>query len=483
MDACRTVIEAAAHRDCRRDAHACPGEHKFTPRLKQRGKRNGWAWLVVSCCGLLFGNSTGTLSWADQPLHLTVTSKKPTPEINDAVLAYQNLGQFQGNVYVTRNFRVQAANSQLAQVVGDRAEGYRELLAMQWLGYTLPDWSQSCPIEVNVSNQAHGETSFLLSEDGTALPSDWEMKVNGPTDRLLDSVLPHEITHTIFASHFKQRLPRWADEGACTTIEHSSEREKIHALLLRYLSPQQRQGIPFNRMFPMRDYPSDMLPLYAQGYSVAKFLIAQGGHRQFVQLVERGLQHETRMPVTVAWDQAMREMYGYQDLSELQLDWLKWVGEGSQESDAVARMEQRSGVRLASVDEPDPQTGTIAAPANFIGRNSDESNDENFYVQQMRAGLTSGGTSTVETVQSESVPQTGLASGPQPSSAALAFGPPSPTSQSPPMPNTNLSPQGNTLPRLRPTPASSPAPLATPAPVGQANYRSDSTILLPQRLR
>ena len=146
-------------------------------------------------------------------------------------------------------------------------------------------------------------------------------------------------------------------------------------------------------------------------------------------------------------------------------------------------MEQRSGVRLASVDEPDPQTGTIAAPANFIGRNSDESNDENFYVQQMRAGLTSGGTSTVETVQSESVPQTGLASGPQPSSAALAFGPPSPTSQSPPMPNTNLSPQGNTLPRLRPTPASSPAPLATPAPVGQANYRSDSTILLPQRLR
>ena len=37
--------------------------------------------------------------------------------------------------------------------------------------------------------------------------------------RILDSVLPHEITHTIFATHFGQPLPRWADEGACTTVD------------------------------------------------------------------------------------------------------------------------------------------------------------------------------------------------------------------------------------------------------------------------
>ncbi|MBL8891979.1 MAG: hypothetical protein JNL67_18530 [Planctomycetaceae bacterium] len=366
---------------------------------------------------------------------------EPGGEVNEQVLAYQNMGQFQGNIYVTKNFRVQAASPQLAQAVGDRAEGYRELLSNQWLGYKLPDWSHSCPIEVTVSNQAHGETSFLLSENGVDLPSDWEMKVFGPTDRLLDSVLPHEVTHTIFASHFKQRLPRWADEGACTTIEHPSEREKIHALLLRYLSPQYRQGIPFNRMFPMRDYPSDMLPLYAQGYSVAKFLIAQGGHRQFVQLMERGLQNERNLPVTVAWDQAMRETYGYEDLSELQLDWLKWVGEGSQESSAVARLEQRMDTRLASLETPD----TDFEPARPVGEATAKlESDENFYVQQMRTGLSKDASAAPEQTPDSALP---------------------------------IRASGNLLP-IQKTSASLGAP-----DQGKSNYRSDSTILLPPRLR
>ena len=54
----------------------------------------------------------------------------------------------------------------------------------------------------------------------------WDMKIQGSEERVLDSVLPHEVTHTIFASHFRQPLPRWADEGACTTVEHVSETQQ-----------------------------------------------------------------------------------------------------------------------------------------------------------------------------------------------------------------------------------------------------------------
>lgn len=446
MDACRTAIEAAYRRLGQRVTFVCPGQRFFAASLGAR-RPSGRQWMLSGLCCWLMVSVANTIS-AEEPLRKAVTAGKPAVEVNDAVLNYQNLGQFQGQVYVTKNFRVRAANSQLAQAVGDRAEGYRELLAMQWLGQTLPVWPQPCPIEVTVSHQAQGETSFMLSDDGTAPPTDWEMKVFGPTDRLLDSVLPHEVTHTIFATYFRKRLPRWADEGACTTIEHASEREKIHALLLRYLSPEQRQGIPFNRMFPMRDYPADMLPLYAQGYSVAKFLIAQGGHRQFVQLVERGLQHESRMPVTVAWDQAMRETYGYQDLSDLQLDWLKWVSEGSQDSAAVARMEQRSGIRLAGLQTPDTEVAPAVAPnaalANFNSPNAVGATDDNFYVQQMRTGLANPVTPAVEPVGSESFSKLVTASEPPPS-------------------------QSNSL--------------TSPAPVGQPTYRSDSTILLPKRLR
>lgn len=380
---------------------------------------------------------------ADPPTVNPVANEAANSEawIASEVTRYQNLGQFQGNVYVTRNFVVQAANANLAQAVGDRAEGYRELLAVQWLGAALPAWPQPCPILVTVSNQAHGETSFLLPENGYGLPSDWDMKIFGPTDRLLDSVLPHEITHTLFATHFKQRLPRWADEGACTTIEHASEREKIQALLLRFLSPQQRQGIPFNRMFPMRDYPADMLPLYAQGYSVAKFLIAQGGHQQFVQLIERGLQNERSLPVTVAWDQAMRETYGYQDLSDLQLDWLQWVGSGSREDEAIARRQQR-GDRLATAealaDNRLAPTESRVIPAGLA-----TTNGENFYVQQMRAGL-------------------------------------NPVAATPPP----VRPQPNPLVAGAPaTPPALPQPLSSKNSAPDSNRRSDSTILVPSRLR
>lgn len=447
---------------------------------------------------VLLGHASATALWG-QALPAERLYKPPTETNSEARIAtevtrYQNLGQFQGNVYVTRNFVVQAANANLAQAVGDRAEGYRELLAIQWLGQPLPPWPQPCPILVTVSNQAHGETSFLLPENGYGLPSDWDMKVFGPTDRLLDSVLPHEITHTLFATHFKQRLPRWADEGACTTIEHASEREKIQTLLLRFLSPQQQQGIPFNRMFPMRDYPADMLPLYAQGYSVAKFLIAQGGHQQFVQLIESGLQNERRQPVTVAWDQAMREIYGYQDLSELQLDWLQWVGAGSREEDAIARRQQRVNPMAAtdaiadrSVVPADfsanvaggpsgvaPVAGPInamntVATAGFADNNP--SGNENFYVQQMRAGL--------NTVAADPPPARPIT----PPTAALAAPVPAPmtapASKSAPLPLLSPARSVGGAANASTTLGVSPGQPSPPT----SNYRSDSTIILPSRLR
>ncbi len=70
---------------------------------------------------------------------------------------------------------------------------------------------------------------------------------------MLDSVLPHEVTHTIFASHFRRPLPRWADEGACTTVEHPSERTKQQQMLIEFLHTN--RGIPFHPMFAMKEYP------------------------------------------------------------------------------------------------------------------------------------------------------------------------------------------------------------------------------------
>ena len=222
----------------------------------------------------------------------------------------------------TQNFVVDAADPAFAGRVAEAAEAYRRSIALEWLGRELPPWQRPCPIRVVFESQAHGATSFRFNGPNGEYgqPFDWQMEVYGTPERILDSVLPHEIAHTIFASHFQQRLPRWLDEGACSSVEHVSETRKQEHNLLVFLTTG--RGIPFNQMFQMMDYPRDMLPLYSQGYSVVRFLLELDSKPHFVNFVRQGLQ-------TRDWDGAVESFYGFNDLSDLQVTWNEWVGEGS----------------------------------------------------------------------------------------------------------------------------------------------------------
>jgi hypothetical protein len=222
------------------------------------------------------------------------------------------------------HFIVSAPTPQLAEEICQAAEQFRRDLAVEWLGRELPEWQGPCPIKADVAPNlgAGGATSFVFH--GGA-PSQWTMQIQGSRERVLDSVLPHEITHTIFATHFGRPLPRWADEGACTTVEHTSEKAKQDHFLIQFLTPDARgntRGIPFNRMFQMKEYPPDILPLYSQGYSLARFFIEQGGKPKFVQYVGEGMQ-------TNNWPATTRKYYGFGSLSDLQLTWVEWVRKGS----------------------------------------------------------------------------------------------------------------------------------------------------------
>ncbi len=236
----------------------------------------------------------------------------------------------------TRNFIVSAPTPPLAQEIAQAAETFRHDLAIEWLGHPLPDWQKPCPVVAKVDPRlgAGGRTSFMFQQ---RVPFGWDMEVQGSRERVLDSVLPHEITHTIFATHFGRPLPRWADEGACTTVEHHSERKKQELWLVRFLKTE--RGIPFNHMFAMTEYPGDILPLYSQGYSLARYLIAQGGKPKFVEFVGAGLD-------SGHWPSVVRQYYGYESLGQLQLSWVDWVIKGSREELAD------NAIQLASATTP-----------------------------------------------------------------------------------------------------------------------------------
>jgi hypothetical protein len=231
-------------------------------------------------------------------------------------------------------------------------------------------------VKVGPNLGAGGATTFTFDRGEVF---GWHMSIQGSAERVLDSVLPHEITHMIFASHFRRPLPRWADEGGATSVEHVSERDKQKAMLDQFL--RSGRGIAFDKMFAMTEYPADVLPLYAEGYSTAEFLIQTGGRRKYIAFIDDGLKGGD-------WAGALQKNYNISNLRELQNTWLAWVKQGSPMKSQPAAPAAPSSPELLAADShaarPDPNLAlrnrdktpaspmpaSVAAAANAVASNA-----------------------------------------------------------------------------------------------------------------
>ncbi len=103
--------------------------------------------------------------------------------------------------YETANFVVEAPTAELAKKFGDMAEFYRKEKAMEWTGREMPQWSRRCPLQVQITQgSAGGATTFTFgTENGKPVVTSLRMEIRGDAKQLLNSVLPHEVTHTVFA--------------------------------------------------------------------------------------------------------------------------------------------------------------------------------------------------------------------------------------------------------------------------------------------
>lgn len=242
-----------------------------------------------------------------------------------------------GASYKTPNFVVYAPTPEIAKQIGDAAEIYRKELAITWLGHELPSkWSSPCPIKVKVGNYGAGGATTFSFDRGHVFG--WDMQIQGTLERILDSVLPHEINHTIFACHFRRPLPRWADEGAATIVEHESERKRQRLLNRQVLGTNKR--IPLRRLLSMKEYPSEMqqvLTLYAEGYSLADFLLQTGGKKRYLMFLEDA--HKN------GWDDAIAKQYRFKNVEELEQRWGSWVMAGS------PSLQLPAGQQLASTEK------------------------------------------------------------------------------------------------------------------------------------
>lgn len=230
------------------------------------------------------------------------------------VLALVGIVCSMGAAYRTPNFVVYAPNSQVAEQVGKWAEHYRREKAREWLGYEMPNWPQACPIHVQVTMSGpRGATSFQFAPQGGVQGQ--IMEISGPLDRLLASVLPHEVTHTVFAHYFRCPVPRWADEGGAVLSEDDIELERHNKMVRQILN--KGRHFPLRQLLALKEYPphdEKVVCLYAQGFSLSHYLVHVSNKQTFLQFIAHGMQR--------GWDSAAQSFYGQRGVEQLEEAWL-----------------------------------------------------------------------------------------------------------------------------------------------------------------
>ena len=212
------------------------------------------------------------------------------------------------------NFLVTAPDQQTAQQFAQMAEKFRKEKAIEWLGQEMPPWPQPCPLTVKPTmGGAGGATSFNYDFRGNY--EILSMKIEGDYNKMLHSVLPHEITHTVFAHYFRYPVPRWADEGGSVLSENDAERADHDRRIRWYLNS--RQSVQVRRLFNLKEYNelSDVMLLYAEGFSMSNYLVSLGGRQSFLAFVEMGRQGQ--------WDKAVQTYYHMNSVEQLEQAWLQ----------------------------------------------------------------------------------------------------------------------------------------------------------------
>lgn len=209
----------------------------------------------------------------------------------------------------TVNFAVQAPTERIARLIGQAAERHRKRLARLWLGKEIPPWKKPCPIKITITTTGLGGTTSFAFDKGKILSQD--MHLEGSLDGILANSLPHEVTHTILAHHFRCPIPRWADEGAALQSEDEREKKRYDKLLQEIF--RKGRTIALRRLLPLKNYPPDVMVLYAQGYSLTRFLVEAGDRATYLAFVKDGMKKD--------WDAAVKKHYGYDSVDNLERVW------------------------------------------------------------------------------------------------------------------------------------------------------------------
>ena len=228
-----------------------------------------------------------------------------------------------GTQYRTTNFIVNAPTPQIAQQVGQLAEQYRRDKAIQWLNREMPPWPQPCPLYVQVSMEPpSGATSFQF---GQGQVMSMKMEIQGPLDRLWPAYC--RMRSHIRSSPITFASPCRAGPTKAAPCSAKMTRSAIATTSSRGSILNQGRQIPLRRLLSLKEYPREVMCLYAQGYSLSDYLVKRSNRQTFLSFVGVGMQS--------GWDVAAQSFYGLSSVEKLEEAWLDHLYKTKQQPSTI----------------------------------------------------------------------------------------------------------------------------------------------------
>lgn len=229
---------------------------------------------------------------------------------------------------VTPNFRIHylAIDSRLARDAAVAVELERTRIVREWICDELPNWQVKCDIYIHRSSR-----SFVAATGRRSLDPGYStvtLRRRRPVSRRIDllndgsdlihAVLPHEISHIVFASELGDFTPPlWVDEGIAVLSE-KADMKLAHQKRLDQLFERGR-WLSAEQLMTMKNYPDEDLRdlFYAESVSLVEFLVRHRGAREFIEFVRTASSKE--------YESELRRVYGFTNFKQLEDSWAQHV--------------------------------------------------------------------------------------------------------------------------------------------------------------
>lgn len=131
-----------------------------------------------------------------------------------------------------------------------------------------------------------------------------------------ETILPHEMAHIIFREFigFDKKLPMWIDEGVAILAESDSKQRLAYAKD----TVSKGKNVSLSELSDIRNYSLiDPYIFYNQAASIVNFLLNKYGRNNFMNFCREVRDND--------WEEALRRVYKFDSLGELERQWLEYV--------------------------------------------------------------------------------------------------------------------------------------------------------------